>query len=461
MTIGKRKGYTAKGTGAEPGQDATKKVGGSLSKNDHWYLQQAFGTSFDPGAASLPGIEATGGDIKDYQSPDTIDPASGQGQWYRSHTFRTSGAFTVTELGVRGGNIDYVIVAGGGGGGNCWGPGHNAAGGGAGAGGLLSATNVNMSNGTYPVAIGGGGAGAKGTNTTAPGWGGANGSDSTFALPTSVSVVGGGGGGTSQPSGAPGPTSRHDGGGGGSGGGAATRGSSTGTLGTGYDFGNPGQQGYPGGTSGSNFYAGGGGGGAGGVGISTANTPGGPDSIQAAGGHGGIGKSFSYRTGDYEYYAGGGAGGSWINNGYYTTNTIPLGGEGGGGMGGYHGNPNTTLPTRYNPTAVSTVRTGESGQINSGGGGGGAAGIDVSADAGAGGSGIMVVRYEIDGSQEGKVAKATGGDIAFTPAKTVHVFRSSGTFTVRADQSPQAIDYVIVAGGGASKNIGGGGGGGV
>ena len=45
MTIGKRKGYTAKGAGAQPNADNTKKVGGSLSKNDHWYLQQAFGTS--------------------------------------------------------------------------------------------------------------------------------------------------------------------------------------------------------------------------------------------------------------------------------------------------------------------------------------------------------------------------------------------------------------------------------
>ena len=29
MTIGKRKGYTAKGAGAPPGNEATKKVGGS------------------------------------------------------------------------------------------------------------------------------------------------------------------------------------------------------------------------------------------------------------------------------------------------------------------------------------------------------------------------------------------------------------------------------------------------
>ena len=48
MTIGKRKGYTAKGAGAQPNADNTKKVGGSLSKNDHWYIQEGFGMPFDP-----------------------------------------------------------------------------------------------------------------------------------------------------------------------------------------------------------------------------------------------------------------------------------------------------------------------------------------------------------------------------------------------------------------------------
>ena len=40
MTIGKRKGIAAKGAfnPAQPGD----KVGGSLSKGDHWYIQQAF-----------------------------------------------------------------------------------------------------------------------------------------------------------------------------------------------------------------------------------------------------------------------------------------------------------------------------------------------------------------------------------------------------------------------------------
>ena len=49
MTIGKRKGAAAKGAGAAPGNDANSKFGGALSKNDHWYIQQAFGMTGDPG----------------------------------------------------------------------------------------------------------------------------------------------------------------------------------------------------------------------------------------------------------------------------------------------------------------------------------------------------------------------------------------------------------------------------
>ena len=168
MTIGKRKGYTSKGSGAEIGSPgaASKEVGGSLSKNDHWYLQQAFGMPFDPGAAAMPGIEATGGDIQDYQNPAVLDPASGQAQWYRSHTFRTSGSFVVSAPGMRGGNIDYVIVAGGGGGGNCYGSPHNGAGGGGGGAGGQGGFDVSKANGTYHITIGDAGAEKKRANKT-------------------------------------------------------------------------------------------------------------------------------------------------------------------------------------------------------------------------------------------------------------------------------------------------------
>ena len=56
MTIGKRKGYTAKGAGAQPGQEASKRVGGSLSKGDHFYIQEAFGLLYDPGVGSTQSL---------------------------------------------------------------------------------------------------------------------------------------------------------------------------------------------------------------------------------------------------------------------------------------------------------------------------------------------------------------------------------------------------------------------
>ena len=61
MTIGKRKGSAAKGAGGT-GTEGINIVGGSLSKNDHWYLSQGFGLSQDPGG-SPAGIIASGGVI--------------------------------------------------------------------------------------------------------------------------------------------------------------------------------------------------------------------------------------------------------------------------------------------------------------------------------------------------------------------------------------------------------------
>ena len=87
MTIGKRKGYTTKGAGS-PGTEIGKSKGGSLSKNDHWYIQQAFGMGFDPGAGSLEGLTATGGIISEYNDPT--------GQAYTAHTFTAPGSFVVS-----------------------------------------------------------------------------------------------------------------------------------------------------------------------------------------------------------------------------------------------------------------------------------------------------------------------------------------------------------------------------
>ena len=67
--IGKRKGKVVKGAGS-PGAGGDDNVGGSLSKNDHWYLQQGFGFGGQPGAAPIPatGHTASGGIISDLSS---------------------------------------------------------------------------------------------------------------------------------------------------------------------------------------------------------------------------------------------------------------------------------------------------------------------------------------------------------------------------------------------------------
>ena len=119
MTIGKRKGYTAKGAGAQPGQEASKRVGGSLSKGDHFYIQEGFGMLFDPGVGPSPsgssgapdGHSATGGKISDW-----VDPTPGK--VYRAHIFTGSGFFNLTSLsGTYPADCEYLVVAGGGGGG--------------------------------------------------------------------------------------------------------------------------------------------------------------------------------------------------------------------------------------------------------------------------------------------------------------------------------------------------------
>ena len=84
----------------------------------------------------------------------------------------------------------------------------------------------------------------------------------------------------------------------------------------------------------------------------------------------------------------------------------------------------------------------------------------------AGGSGIVVLRYRI-GSGEAASAKATGGNIYINGDKTVHVFRTSGTFAI-TDTSLTSVDFLAVGGGGggganhgSDGGAGGGGGGAV
>ena len=289
--------------------------------------------------SSFIGVLATGG---------TVTEIFSSGIQYRVHTFTSVGTSSFQVL--RGGDVEYLIVAGGGGGGRGEGmPGGDGAGGG-GAGGLIQG-QIMVNAQSYVVSVGIGGTGSTAINQT-----GGNGGNSIF---TSITAIGGGGGG-SDANGGIGST----GGSGGSGGGAGAV-YLTSTFGGIKTEG----QGNNGGDSPSSFRSGGGGGGAGSVGQTSSSSN---------GGSGGNGIS-SDISGASLSYSGGGGGGSPGSEG--------VGGVGGTGVGGTGGNKATSVPS--------------AGQTNTGGGGGGGSGYGTSQDANiysigaSGGSGIVIIRYRI------------------------------------------------------------------
>ena len=287
-----------------------------------------------------------------------------------------AGAISGKGYDPEGLRVEYLIVGGGGAGGR-----HH--GGGGGAGGLLYGRTV-ASHGANTIVIGAGGAKNTGTNVTPYGTGG-NGQNSTAFGFTSI---GGGGGGQYNVQNA---------GSGGSGGGSinwsTSKAGGSGTSGQGYA-----------GSNGSTYQnTGGGGGGAGGSPNSENNRN-----------NGGIGKYYGYTfgrsLGEDGWFAGGGAAGTYggVCSGYISYTGANIGGLGGGAIGGYgcHGN---------------SVQA-QDGQSNTGGGGGGQPAYNRLA--GNGGSGIVIIKYK--GAQ-----RATGGDSIITRnGFTIHVFTSSGTFTV-------------------------------
>lgn len=244
---------------------------------------------------------------------------------YRVHVFTATGSAnfsTPQDL-----NVEYLIIGGGGGGGGSGQDGRY--GGGGGAGGYLTGA-ISLSEGSYPITVGSGGAGTQLTY-------GANGVNS-FAL--GFTAYGGGGGGTSGGNGQNG----------GSGGGGGNNGGIGGVALSGQGFG--GSSGSAG--SGNSYLGAGGGGGA----SSGGGAPGSPN--YEFGGKGGDGLSSSI-TGTAVTRGGGGSGARYT-----------VGGSGGGGQGSNANSP------------------GGNGSVNTGGGGGGSAG----STGGNGGSGIVVIRYK-------------------------------------------------------------------
>jgi len=295
---------------------------------------------------------------------------------YKIHTFTGDGTFTVSCTAVSAPNnvVDYLVVGGGAGGGQ----GGSRSGGGGGAGGFRfyacttnnpqtgpgaplnnfpAGTSITVSATSYPITIGGGGAGGCGPSPVAQG---APGTGSIFS--TITSAGGGGGGGETFAAAIAGAS------GGGAGGGNTGPfcGGAGNTPPTSPAQGNPGGTGAPGGPGAPN--GGGGGGGAVAAGTNSAApklNPGG-----AGAGITGFGTANGECSASVQYFAGGGGGVGQP----YTGPGACSGGLGGGadvtpsGSGGNAGTPNT-------------------------GGGGSGSRTGSPTPAGSGGSGIVVIRY--------------------------------------------------------------------
>ena len=387
------------------------------------------GDAVGPNAPVAPsGIEATGGLITDYTSGPAV---------YRAHVFTASGAFTVTALSNDPSSFpntaDVLVVGSGGGGGT--------SGGGGGGGGVRYHTGQPVTVTPYPVTINAGGAGrvGGGSGTAAAGGSVTFGSGSH---PINITSPGGGGGGSHNEAGGPGA----------SGGGAGRDTSSSGGSDTGSPhpgatdvpsgpnpapakwFGNPGGQGP---SSSGGDHSGGGGGGARDAGVR---------GYTNSDGAGGPGASYTIANGNEAKYGAGGGGGRM---------DTPA------GIGGATGYSPFTTPTNsgkggHNPTPVNAV-PGQAG-FGQGGGGGHGAGGPTSGPGGNGGSGTVVIRYKI--ADVNQNLKATGGDVSFYDNKTIHVFKSSGTFTTGPSwTSGTSVEYVVIAGGGGGGKDDGGGGG--
>jgi len=285
---------------------------------------------------------------------------------YKIHTFNSSSNFVVSDAGNAAGsnNVSYLVVAGGG-------SGHNQGGGG-GAGGyregkdtptdsytaspLVAPAGLPVSAQTYPITVGGGGAGAASPNS----YTGQVGSNSIFSTITSS---GGGRGGNKCSSDA----NWHRGGSGGGGAGLYSPVSTPTAIQQG-GIGNyppvspaQGNNGGDGNPAGSGYVrAAGGGGGAGAAG---SPAPGGN-----TGGAGGAG-SPSEISGSAVVRAGGGGGAA-----NYSSGTGGAAGPGGGsaGSGGNNDSSNATANT---------------------GGGSGGLGNDPNTS-GNGGSGVVILRYK-------------------------------------------------------------------
>lgn len=270
-------------TAQRPSSPVAGQIRYNTTINDTEYYD---GAAWRPISDSNP--EATGGTI--------VDTDIG-GVPYRIHYFTNTGNSTFAV--ARGGEVEYLIVAGGGGGGVCYG-------GGGGAGGLVTGT-ATVTTQTYTITVGVGGT----NQVNVSGNGGPGGNSTAFGL---TAIGGGFGGGNCG----------NNGGGGGSGGGGSGSGGQGGSGTSGQ-----GNNGAPS-PNGSNNLWGGGGGGGGSAGVSNNGGTGlvsslsGNNIFYAGGGQGSL--DGATQTGGL---GGGGAGGIALAQG--VANAVPNTGGGGGG----------------------------------------------------------------------------------------------------------------------------------
>jgi len=295
---------------------------------------------------------------------------------YKVHTFTGPGTFQVTGGAGPLAVADYMVIAGGGGGGIGYSSGFCGGGGGAGgfreskvaatsgcwtASPLAATSSLPLPIASYPIVVGGGGAGRAGCSGDGNGpnvIAGASGNTSTFSTISSAGGGGGGGGGRACTSNALN---------GGSGGGGAQGSPSPGPAAVVGGSGNTPPVSPPQGNNGGNGpvganNSGGGGGGATAVGTSV--------SVACQGGAGGAGATSSINASPVTRAGGGGGGGN---------TALGTGGPGGGGNGGKDTSPGCS--------------SGVAGTVNTGGGGGGGTRYSRASGA-AGGSGIVIIRYK-------------------------------------------------------------------
>ena len=351
------------------------------------------------------GAGGTGGERmrvgNDYVHVFEIDPETGLNTWeFTPPSYLSS--------------IEALVVAGGG-------PGGYRRGGGGGAGGLVHDTALPVTGGsTYTVTVGAGGVASESATAY-----GTSGGASSISLGQTVLVEtagGGAGGNADNATYRPGAAGGSGGGGSGSGnaGGAGTAGQ--------------GNAGGRGNSYNNSINVAGGGGGAGRAG------GGGSGDSPPSGGSGGQGYRCAI-TGSDVWYAGGGGGGGAQSGSASNLGSPGGGGDGGGGRGGM-AVPSGTVNPSFSEQAVA-------GTDGLGGGGGGGSDVNGFYQGANGGSGVVVVRYTVQGTGAGSAEPV----VSLTGAAYAGDLKITGTYRVAWAGEGEDVADVFIKWGYAANSL--------